>query len=193
MIFEPFIFKYHVMKKSLTILATFLALLICSHNSEIIAAGNKQSKETKAAQQEAVKKSIESGRFIIKFHRLHFNRGGVAYLAPRANYIVLDRGNAIISTAYVGRQFDIKPIIGINMIGRAAISEIKCNSSKGSYVVKMRVDNGTEVLNVILRIARGGSCEASISGLRIDNSSYSGDLVPVQDNAATATVTVSPI
>jgi hypothetical protein len=193
MIFESFEFKYHAMKKSLTILAAFLVLSICFFNSEINAAGNKQSKDKKAADQEAVKKSIESGRFIVKLHRMYFRRGGVAYLAPRVNYIILDRGKAIISTAYVGGSYDIKPIVGINMIGRAAVSEVKCNSSKGSYIVKMKVDNGSEALNVILRIARGGSCEASISGLRIDNSSYSGELVPVNDNATAPPIPDNPI
>jgi hypothetical protein len=181
------------MKKSFTLIAALLAISICSYNSKIIAAGNKQSKEKMAAEQEAVKKSIESGRFIVKFHRLYFDRGGIADLAPRVNYIILDRGNAIISTAYVGRQYDVKPIMGINMVGRAAISEIKCNSSKGSYVVKMKVKNGYETLNVILRIQSGGSTDAVISGLRIDNITYSGQLVPVKDNAPAPPLSEDPI
>jgi hypothetical protein len=193
MIFESFVFKNTAMKKSISIITVFLALSICSHNSEIKAAGKKQSKDTKAAQQEAVKRSVESGRFIVKFNRLYFRQGGLADLFPRLNYIILDRGNAIISTAYVGRQFDVKPIMGINMVGRAAISEIKSNSSKGTYVIKMKVDNGYEALNVILRIARGGACEASISGLRIDNSSYSGHLEPVKDNATAPSLPDKPI
>jgi hypothetical protein len=193
MIFESFVFKYTAMKKSLTIITALLALSICSHNSRINAAGNKQSKDTKAAEQEAVKKSVESGRYIVKFDRIHFTYGGFADLAPRMNYLILDRGNAVISTAYVGRQYDVKPIIGINMIGKAAISEIKCNSSKGSYIVKMKVNNGSETLNVILRITGSGSCEASISGLKIDNSSYSGQLVPVKDNTVAPPLPDNPI
>ncbi len=82
------------MKKSFILIAGLLAISICSYNSERIAAGNKQSKEKKAAEQEAVKKAIESGRFIVKFDSLYFDRGGIVDLAPRANYIILDRGQS---------------------------------------------------------------------------------------------------
>ena len=40
-------------------------------------------------------------------------------LVPRANYIIIDGETAVISAAYLGRQYDIRPIAGINMQGRA--------------------------------------------------------------------------
>ena len=169
------------MKNSFRKLFAFLAITIVSYNINISAAGIKQTKEEKAAQQIAIKKSVESGRFIVKLDRIYFRRGGIADLRPRANYIILDRGNAIISTAYVGRQFDIRPIMGINMIGKASVSDKQSHSAKGKYVIKMKVNNGTQTLDVTLRICSNGSCDASISGLMIDNSTYSGQLVPVKE------------
>jgi len=170
------------MKNSFRIIIAILAITFFSGNVTTDAAGNKHSKDRKNAEQAIVRKSVESGRFIIRLDRIYFRYGGIADLKPRANYIILDRGSAVISTAYLGRQFDIRPIAGINMIGRASVSEIKRNPSKGSYIVKMKVDNGNQTLNVTLRIGSTGSCDASISGLMIDNVTYSGDLVPVKDN-----------
>jgi hypothetical protein len=169
------------MKKILIGLSAFLAISVIIGNGAISAAGSKQSKEEKVAQQEVVRKSIESGRFIITLNRIYFSHGGIADLRPRANYIIFDRGKAIISTPYVGRQIEIRPISAINMTGKADISEIK-STSKGKYLIKMKVDNGSQSLNVTLRINSNGSCDATISGLMIDNTACSGQLVPVKDN-----------
>jgi hypothetical protein len=170
------------MKKLLRILSAFLAVTFILCNGTISATGSKKSNEEKIAQQEIVKKSVESGRFIIKLDRIYLRRGGIADLRPRANYIILDKGNALISTAYIGRQYEVLPILALKMAGKATISDIERHSKNGKYLIKMKVENGSETLNLTLRISSNGSCDASISGLMIDNTSYSGKLVPVKEN-----------
>lgn len=182
MIFESCYSKYHAMRKITLYLFAVLAISLIGGNGILVAAGTKQTKEDKIAQQAAVRQSIESGRFIIRLNRIYFTHGGIADLRPRSNYIIFDRGKALISTAYLGRQFEIRPITGINMTGKASISEIKSSSTKGKYLIKMLVDNGSQTLNVTLRISSNGTCNATISGLMIDNTSYSGQLVPVKNN-----------
>jgi hypothetical protein len=181
MIFESLHSKYHAMKKISISLFVVLALTLIWGSETQGADRGRKSKDDKLARVAEVRKSIESGRFIIRLNRIYFTRGGIADLRPRSNYIIFDRGKALISTAYLGRQYEIRPITGINMTGKATISELNSSSSKGKYRIKMKVDNGTQTLDVTLRIESNGTCNATISGLMIDNTTYSGQLVPVQD------------
>ena len=69
-------------------------------------------------EQADIKKAVESRRYIIKFERLYLPvRRNCQILSQGANFIIIDGDKAIISAAYIGRQFDIKPIAGINMRG----------------------------------------------------------------------------
>jgi len=143
--------------------------------------------EKKQIEQSVVKNSIETRRYIIKLNRLYFTYGGMADLIPRANFIIVDGEKAIISTAYVGRQFDIKPIAGINMRGRAEDYALTNNLSKGSYNIKMKVRNGRgNAFDLYLNVSKNGYCTASVSSLKIDNIRYSGYLVPISGNTKSA-------
>jgi hypothetical protein len=107
----------------------------------------------------------------------------MAELIPRANFIIIDGDRAVISTAYLGRQYDIKPIAGINMRGRAVEYALTNNTSKGSYDIKVKVQNGRNAsFDVYINVTKNGSCTASLSSLKIDNVRYSGYLVPISGN-----------
>jgi hypothetical protein len=86
----------------------------------------------------------------------------------------------------VGRQYDIKPIAAINIHGRATNYAVTDNLSKGSYEIKMKVNNGrSNTFDVYVTISKDGSCSASVSSLKIDNVRYTGYLVPIMDQTNT--------
>ena len=127
-----------------------------------------------------VKSAVEEKRYIIKLNRLYFTRGGQVDLIPRANFIIIDGEKAIISTAYLGRQYDIKPIAAINMRGKADDYALTNNISKGSYDVKMKVNNGRNTsFDVYLNIGKSGNCTVSVSSLKIESIRYAGYLEPI--------------
>ena len=65
-------------------------------------------------------------------------------LIPRANFIIIDGEKAVISTAYLGRQYDIKPIAGINMRGRAEDYALYQQHLKGIIRYKAKSDKWQE-------------------------------------------------
>ena len=172
------------MKKLIIVLTV---LLLISPVTRIAAAGlddHKSRKEKRASEKAEITKIVESGKFIVKFDRLTSMFGGMTFLMPRLNYIILDKGDAVISTAYIGRQYDIRPIVGISVAGRASHYSMKKNSNTGSFRISLKVQNGGDILHVALNISSTGRCDASISGLRIQTVSYSGYLVPVKETKA---------
>jgi hypothetical protein len=159
------------MKKLVVFLFLPFLLLSCS-----------STKESKSAKDELVKNAVESRKYIIKLDRLYANHGAIFDLMPRANYIIIDGERAVISTAYFGRQRDIKPIAAISMRGRAEEYEVISKQSKGSFDIKMRVNNGgPTTFLVYLTITKSGKANAAVSSLRIDNVRYSGYLVPIPE------------
>jgi expansin (peptidoglycan-binding protein) len=174
------------MKKLFIIFISLLAMSSCSTTRENRSARGELRKEKKLVDQALVKNAVESKRYIIKFERIFINYGGVIELMPRANYLIVDREKAILNTVYVGRQFDIKPIAAINIHGRAINYAVTDNLSKGSYEIKMKVNNGrSNTFDVYVTISKDGSCSASVSSLKIDNVRYSGYLVPIMDQTNT--------
>jgi hypothetical protein len=170
------------MKKLLTIIITLAVMSSCSTTKEARSAKAEARLQKKAVEAATVKNAVESKRYIIKFNRLFYSYGGMTELIPRANYLIVDGENAVLSAAYLGRQYDIKPIAAINMKGRAADYSLTDNQDKGSYDVKLKVINqGTVSFLVNLTIGKNGVCSASVSSLKIDNIRYSGYLVPLPE------------
>lgn len=171
------------MKKLSIIILSLVVMSSCSTTKEAKSSKAEFRHEKKLIEQGMVKNAVETRRYIIKLNRLYFNYGGIADLIPRANFIIIDGDRAVISTAYLGRQYDIKPIAGINMRGRAVDYALTNNTSKGSYDIKMKVKNGRNAsFDVYINITKSGFCTASLSSLKIDNIRYSGYLVPISDN-----------
>jgi hypothetical protein len=174
------------MKKLSIIIMSLVVMSSCSTTKEAKSSKAELRSEKKIVEQSLVKNAVETRRYIIKLNRLYFNYGGIAELIPRANFIIIDGDRAVISTAYLGRQYDIKPIAGINMRGRAVDYALTNNTSKGSYDIKMTVRNGRNAsFDVYLNITKNGFCTASVNSLKIDNIRYSGYLVPISDRTNT--------
>jgi hypothetical protein len=166
------------MKKYILLLGVLSILITsCSVSKETAMSGDRRSDEA------TIKQAIESRRFIVKLERLYAPGGQMLFLRPRSNYIIVDGQKAVISTAYVGRQYDIRPIAGINMLGRTSGYELTNKVSKGSYEVKMEVGNGASTFDVFLTISKTGSVSASVNSLRIENTRFFGYIVPIQEPA----------
>jgi hypothetical protein len=174
------------MKKLFIIIASFFVISSCSSTKEGKSSRSEFREEKKAIDQAMVKNAVHTKKYIIKFERIYFSYGGQIELIPRANYLIVDGERAIINTAYMGKQYDIKPISAINVRGRAMNYVVTDNLSKGTYDIKLKVDNGRTVsFNVFIRISKNGYCSADVSSLKIDNVSYSGYLVPIPDKSNT--------
>lgn len=187
MIFELYISKIYAMKKLFIVIISLILLSSCSTTKEAKSVRDELHKEKNLIEQGQVKNAVETRRYIIKLNRLYFSYGGMTDLIPRANFIIIDGEKAIISTAYLGRQYDIKPIAGINMRGRADDYAQTNNFSKGSYEIKMKVNNGgSNAFDVYLNISKSGYCTVSVSSLKIDNIRYAGYLVPISGVANTS-------
>jgi hypothetical protein len=169
------------MKKVLFIAASLLILSSCVTSKEAKLSRAEARNNKNLAQQTSVKKAIESKRFIIKLNKLYYSIGGNVDLLPRSNYIIIDGERAIISTAYLGRQYDFRGIAAIDMLGKSLNYELTNNVAKGKYEIKMKVRNGNTSFDVFLTIGKNGNCSASVSNLMIDYIRYSGFLVPIKD------------
>lgn len=169
--------------KNLIIIISLLVISSCSATKKAQSGKVEDRREKKLALQVRIKEAVESRRYIIKLDRLYFSYGRITDLKPRVNFIIIDGEKAVIRAGYLGRAYDMKPIAGINMRGRAIEYELTDNSSKGSYYIKLKVDNGANSFDVHLSISKNGHCSASVSSLKIDNVRYSGYLVPILDKS----------
>ncbi len=169
------------MKRLIFILAIIALFSSCTVSKEAQLSRSEVRKDKKIAEQAVVKKAVESKRYIIKLDRMYFRHGGFIDLYPRANYIIIDGNKAAVSMAYIGRQFDIRPIAGINIIGRPLKYELTNDVAKGSYKVKTEVDNGNNSFDLYLTIGKGGYCSVSMSNMKLDYVTYKGYLVPIKE------------
>jgi len=168
------------MKKIFVIITAIVILSSCSSTKEAQTSSELTKDELKLINEAVVKHTVESKSYIVKFNRMYFEYGGMAELIPRSNYMIIDGKKAIISTAYIGRQYDIKPIAGISMKGQAKDYEVTNNIKKGTYEVKMRVINNKNTFNVYLTIDKNGHCDASLNNLYINTIRYRGTIVPIK-------------
>ncbi|HEX2974717.1 MAG TPA: DUF4251 domain-containing protein, partial [Bacteroidales bacterium] len=102
-------------------------------------------------------------------------------LVPRLNYIIVDGNKAVISTAYFGRQWDIRPIAGINVRGNTERYEVTNKYSKGMYQISMKVSNQSALFNVNLTVGKNGTVNAYVDGIRIETARYRGYVVPIRN------------
>ncbi len=180
MIFDLYALNICAMKKLWILIILPVLMLSCSTSKEVSSARSELRKEKKLTDELLVKNAVESRKYIIKLDRLYSQYGSYFDLVPRANYIIIDGERAIISTAYLGRQYDIRPIGAINMRGIADDYEVTSKLDKGKYEVSLKVDNGgPNAFHLYITIGKNGNCYASVSSLRIDNIRYSGYLVPI--------------
>ena len=182
------------MKKLFVIIISLMVISSCTTTKESRSSRAQQRKEKKLTDQAQIKIAVESKRYIIKFDRVYSSSGGRVELIPKANFLIVDRDRAVLSTAYMGRQYDIKPIAAINIHGRALNYTVMDNTSKGSYEISMKVNNGgPNTFSVNISISRDGSCSATVSSVKIDIVRYAGYLVPIIDKANSSSQPGNPI
>lgn len=165
------------MKNFIIIPASVIALFIvsCASSKEIVS-----EQADKARPDEGIlRNAIESRSFIIKLERL-YTYGGSMDLRPRSNYIIVDGNKAVINAAYIGRQYDVRPIAAINMRGTATVYEVTNKLSKGLYDIRLKVENRGAAFDVFLTIGKDGAANASVNSIRINNARYRGYVVPLQ-------------
>jgi hypothetical protein len=168
------------MKKLFVIIISLMVMSSCTTTKEARSTRAEQRKEKKLTDQAQIKIAVESKRYIIKFDKVYSSFGGRVELIPRANYLIVDRDRAVLNTAYMGRQFDVRSIAAINIHGRASNYIVTDNTSKGSYEISLKLDNGgPNTFSVNISISRNGYCSASVSSIKIDNVRYAGYLVPI--------------
>jgi hypothetical protein len=138
--------------------------------------------EQKLVDEAVIKNAIESRRFLVKFDRLYISHGGMIDLIPKANYIIINGDQAIISAAYFGRQYDTRPIAGINMRGKPVEYDLTSNSTKGKFDIKMKIQSETNSFNVYMTIHNDGTCDASINNIKLDYVRYTGHFVLISDD-----------
>ena len=173
------------MNKLIFILSGFLILTSCATTKVEETSKKEQGEIKNIFQQEQIRQAVEMRRFIIKFDRLYISQGGTIDLIPKANYIILDGDKVIISAAYVGRQYSYRPVKGIDMEGRAVSFEMKNNSTKGSYEIRIKVTNNINTFDVYLTVNNDGRCNTSLTSYKIDRVRYTGNfipLIPKEDN-----------
>ena len=150
--------------------------------SSLLIASCSSTKNAGTSTDEMVKSAVESKRYIVKIDRLYGRNGAHFELLPRSNFIIIDGEKAIISAAYFGSQYDIKPIVGLNMRGIAQDYQLTSKPSKGSYDIQLRMTNSSgTTFKVFLSVSKKGQCNASVSGLKIESIRYTGHLVPIPE------------
>jgi hypothetical protein len=172
------------MKKLFVITIVIIFISACSTTKEAKTSSTELRNKEKLAEQVVVKKAVESRRFAIRLDRLYYMYGGTVQLVPKANYIIIDGNKAIINAAYLGRQYEIKPITGINVHGETKDYELTNKLSKGKYEIKTKVSNGINSFDLYLSIENNGSCNISLSNVMIDKVSYTGYIVPLKEKTA---------
>jgi hypothetical protein len=168
------------MKEIIYVFAGLLIMASCAAPKEGESSARKLSaNEKKIIRQEEVKQAVEMKRYLVRFDRLYLTRGGRIELIPKANYIIIDGERVIISAAYAGRQLGVRPVRGIDMVGKAESYQVKDKAEKGLYEISMKVTNQTNTFDVYLTISKDGYCDASMSSIMIDHVRYTGSFVPL--------------
>jgi hypothetical protein len=168
------------MKKIVFFLTGLIFLASCATPKVAESTSKAPVNEEKVMKQAEIKQAVEMRRFLIKFDKLYPSNGSRIDLIPKANYIILDGARVVISAAYIGRQFSSRPIKGIDMVGEAVSFELKNNTSKGTFEIKMKVKNEMNSFDVFVTISDDGFCRASMNNYRLDHIRYEGNFIPLK-------------
>ena len=170
------------MKKIAFLLSIVFLISACTSTKELTGSRAENRKFKKLAEQAEIKKAVESRRFIIKVDRLYTIGGGRWELVPTSNFLIINGEIASISLAYMGRNFGIRPITGINLNAHTLDYKMESDEAKGMYKIQMAVKYGEDKFDVYLSIGNKGSCSISLNNSYIQSVSYSGTLVPLAES-----------
>jgi hypothetical protein len=169
------------MKNLIIFITTFVLFTSCSVPKEGTTSGVEKRQTQRLVTAGLVMNAVESRKFIVKLDRLYPRGGGIVELRPRSNYIVIDGNVASVRAAYFGRQYDLRIIEGIRLAARTEEYSINKNVDKQQYKISLKITSGGDTFDVFLDITNTGKCYATISSLKIDQMSYSGELVPISN------------
>lgn len=170
----------HAMKKLFLIIIVIAFTAPFADASEPVSSDRSERIGKKLAKQEKIREAVESNSFAIELDRLFMSRYGNVNLNPRMNFIVINGNKATISAGYMGRQRGLFHVAGIRLTGRPTVYKLQKNESKGNYRIVMEVAGGNDNFQITMTISDNGYCSALISGIRMDDTRYSGTLVPLE-------------
>lgn len=150
----------------------------CSSSKEAAMTGNDSKKSRRLANEEIIKKAVESRKYVIKFHRL-LVPGGYIDLIPKSNFVIINGNIASVSLMYSGRSIFSRPISAINFNGHTVNYQMKSEGSKGLYSIKTKVNKGADNFDFYISIGTGGSCSLSVVNPNIESVTYYGQLTPI--------------
>jgi len=165
------------------ILLSLFAALFCSMSlirgmSDCTYSDNHNDKKTE--KKETIKKAVEAKSFMIELDRLYMSRSGFVDLLEKNNYIIIDGNKTEISAGYMGRQSGLYAIAGIRVGGKPSVFKMKKNDSRGKYEIVIDIKGDTDTFHITMTISDNGYCNAWISGMKIENTRYTGVLVPLE-------------
>jgi len=166
------------MKKIAILFSVIFIFSACSSTKEMSSSRAENRKLRKLADQEVIRRAVESRRYIIKVDRFYAAGGGYMDLVPRSNFLIVNGEIASISLGYAGRSFS-RPISGINLNARTSSYRMENNETKGIYKIQMSVKYGSDKFDLYLTIGTGGRCDIIINNAYIQTVSYSGNLEPI--------------
>ena len=170
----------HAMKKLLIIVLAAVSISSSDAAGEYGSSDRDSRNARKLAKQEKIKDAVESKSFAIELDRLYMSRYGNVNLTPSRNYIIVKGNNAAISAGYVGRQRGLTAIAGIRLTGKPSVYKVQKNDSKGNYRIEMEITKDNDTFHISMTISENGNCSALISGVKIDDTRYSGSLIPIE-------------
>ena len=158
----------------------FFAILIagCTASKETTTTKQERRMEKKLAEQEAIKRAVESRRYVIKFTKLYTTYGEYVSLVPRQNFVIINGPIASVSLFYTGPSF-ARPIAAINFSGHTVKYEMQSNAGKGTYNINTTVIKGSDNFDFYITIGAGGSCTLSVVNSYISSVTYTGDITPL--------------
>ncbi len=168
------------MKKIVILSLISLFIVSCNAGKEGAQVRRENKIAEKALQAESTAKSVESRKFVLRMDRMYASKGGMFYLVPRRNYLIIDDYKAKMSLAYVGRSYDVRGIAGINMTGETERYEVIRKNDKGVYEINMSLKQGATKFDLFLTVYDNGNCFLSLNNGRIESVRYSGTLAAMK-------------
>lgn len=168
------------MKNLSFIIAIAIILGSCSSSKETTMTKQDKRMTKKLAEQEIIKKAVESRRYIIRIDKLYMTRGGSAIdLVPSSNYVIINGGIASVCLFYSGQSSFSRPISAINFNGHTITYEMKSDQGKGLYNINTRVKKGADNFDFYITIGTSGSCSLSVINPHIQSVTYKGEVMPI--------------
>lgn len=164
----------------LLLIVLVIGVFSCTVSKESYSLRAEKRKAERLAAQVAIKKAIESRRFVLKMDKIILPDGLMVDLVPRNNFIIINGEIISVSLGYAGRSFGARQISGINFNGRTGRYLMKSDEAKGIYNIQVEaITPNKDKFDIYLTLGENGYCSASVNNPYIQSVSYRGVLVPL--------------